>query len=184
MGIWRHIPPSRRHCRFASPAIVEAILSLLHQLGRSRANALYERWCSGHRWLCPWMPLPFLKAPIQARLLPSTLGATLCSLRSLSHPHLVIGLTTFLPLGFCTHGLLCRSLAHLSASPHHMLGYRILISSSGSPHSPIDDPPTLRLPSPKWHRWALVGPRMISWAMRLTAATFWLQLNALQLHVV
>ena len=162
LGIWRHIPPSRRHCRFASPAIVEAILSLLHQLGRSRANALYERWCSGHRWLCPWMPLPFLKAPIQARLLPSTPDATLCSLRSLSHPHHVTGLTTLQPLGFCTHGLLCRSLAHLSASPHHMLGRDdldlLLWISSFSP----DGPPPLRLPSLKWHWWASVGAQMRS----------------------
>jgi hypothetical protein len=47
-------------------------------------------------------------------------------------PYLVIGLTTLLPLGFCTHcfccqvlainGLLCRTLAHLNASPHHMMG--------------------------------------------------------------
>ena len=55
------------------------------------------------------------------------------------------------------HGLLCHSLDHLSASPHHILGCGDLDLLSGSPRSPPRDPPPLRLPSPKWHWWALVG---------------------------
>lgn len=86
-------------------------------------------------------------------------------------PYLVIGVVTLLPLGFYKHsccqvlafnGLLCRPLHLLSHSPHHMLGYGDLDFLSRSPHSPPDGPPPLRLSSPNWRWWALVGVQMHS----------------------
>jgi len=53
-------------------------------------------------------------------------------------------------LVLATNNLLCRSLHHLSASPHHMLGGGDLNLLSGSPRSPPGVPPPLRLPFPKW----------------------------------
>ena len=51
-------------------------------------------------------------------------------------------------LVLATNNLLCRSLHHLSASPHHMLGGGDLDLLSGSPRSPPGNPPPLRLTSP------------------------------------
>jgi len=57
-------------------------------------------------WWHLWTSLSFLKALTQAHLLPSAPDVPLCSPHLLSHPYLVIDLTTLLPLGFCTHHLL------------------------------------------------------------------------------
>jgi hypothetical protein len=66
-------------------------------------------------------------------------------------PRLVIRLTTLLPPLASTHttccqmlavnSYLCRSLAHLSASSHHMLGCGDLDLFYGSPRSPPGGPP-------------------------------------------
>jgi hypothetical protein len=127
--------------------------------------------CSCHRWWRPWAPHPFLKASMHARLLSSTPDMTSCSPCLLSHPHLVwVGLPSY-PLAF-THTACCQVLAInalvccplnlLSTSPHHMLGCEHLDLLSGSPRSPPDGPPPLRLPSLKW-RWSTsVGAQMRS----------------------
>jgi hypothetical protein len=98
---------------------------------------------------------PFWKA---STLLPSESGVILLvaphfvvlSLGALL-PHLIIGLTTLLPplasahTTYCqvlaVNNHLCRSLAHLSASSHHMLDCGDLDLLSGSPRSPPGGPP-------------------------------------------
>jgi hypothetical protein len=90
---------------------------------------------------------------------PSCLDATLCSSWLLLYAHKLSQLILLIPSYplasanttccqlLAINGLLCRSLDHLSAPPHHMLGYGDLDLLSGPPHSTPNDPP-LRLPSP------------------------------------
>jgi len=70
-------------------------------------------------------------------------------------PHLVIDLTTLLPLGLCAHCLLSGARrqrlalsfsSSLSVFPHHMLGCGDLDIFSRSPRSPPGGRPPLRLP--------------------------------------
>ena len=128
-------------------------------------------WCSIHRWWRPWTSLSFLKASMQAYPLscapPRALVLSSVALLSIlllvwlpCYPLASANTTCCLVLA--TNGLLCRSLHHLSASPHHMLGGGDLYLLSRSPRSPPADPSPLRLPSPKWRWRALVGAQMRS----------------------
>ena len=115
-------------------------------------------WCSIHRWWRPWTSLSFLKASMQAYPLlcmpPHTLVLSSVALLPilllvwlLSYPLAYANTTCCLVLAIS--GLLYRSLRHLSASPHHMLGGGDLDLLSRSHCSPPGDPPPLRLSSPK-----------------------------------
>jgi len=123
-------------------------------------------WCSDHRCWRSWTLVTLSKASIQAHmlpsppslvapcLLPSALGVPLFSPtpsgRWYGYPTTSLAsVNTTCCQVLATNGLLCRSLDHLNASPHHMLGCVDLDLLSGSPRSPPGDPPPLRLPSPK-----------------------------------
>jgi hypothetical protein len=136
-------------------ASAKALLISLHPLSRSQDESPFRAWCSGLRWWCLWTSLPFLMA---STLLPSESGVLLLvaphfvalSLVALL-PHFVIGWTTLLsPLAsvhttccqvLAVNSHLCRSLAHLSASSHHMLDCGDIDLFFGSPRSPPGGPP-------------------------------------------
>ena len=141
------------------------------------------------RWWRPWTSLPFLTASMQAHLLSSMPGVALCFPRLLS-PILLLVWQPSIPLASANitccqvltiNGSLCRSLDHLSAPPHYMLGYGDLdlllwISLFSSWRSSPFEASFIKmvLVGVGWSPDTLLGDA-------LTAAACWLRRNALQL---